>query len=141
MKRMVLAVLAALLLGGGSAASAAVLDRVKERGTLVVGVKADHEPSGFRDPSGAVVGIELSGGRQQRAAIESEMVKEMLVTVRERVEGMARVPVTHRMGFAREIADRVCFTDRGVLVEHGSPDEFFAAPKDERTRAFLRWIV
>ncbi|GLK73496.1 amino acid ABC transporter ATP-binding protein [Ancylobacter dichloromethanicus] len=105
---------------------------------------------------------ELSGGQQQRvaiaralamrpdvmlfdevtAALDPETVKEVLITIRELVEeGMTCMLVTHEMGFAREIADQVYFTDRGVIVEHGAPDEFFSAPKDERTQAFLSQIL
>jgi len=105
---------------------------------------------------------ELSGGQQQRvaiarslamnpdvmlfdevtAALDPETVKEVLVTIRELAEeGMTCVLVTHEMGFAREIADHMYFTDRGVIVEHGSPAEFFDNPRDERTRAFLGQIL
>ena len=101
---------------------------------------------------------ELSGGQQQRvaiarslamrpdvmlfdevtAALDPETVKEVLVTIRELAEeGMTCILVTHEMNFAREVADHVYFTDRGVIVEHGPPDTFFAAPKDERTQQFL----
>jgi polar amino acid transport system ATP-binding protein len=105
---------------------------------------------------------ELSGGQQQRiaiarslamnpdvmlfdevtAALDPETVKEVLVTIRQLVEdGMTCVIVTHEMGFAREIADQIYFTDRGVLVEHGPPKEFFASPRDPRTRQFLDQIL
>ncbi|GLK79338.1 amino acid ABC transporter ATP-binding protein [Methylopila turkensis] len=105
---------------------------------------------------------ELSGGQQQRvaiarslamrpevmlfdevtAALDPETVKEVLVTIRELAEeGMTCILVTHEMGFARSLADHIYFTDRGVIVEHGPPAEFFAAPKDERTRAFLGQIL
>jgi polar amino acid transport system ATP-binding protein len=101
---------------------------------------------------------ELSGGQQQRvaiarslcmqpevmlfdevtAALDPETVKEVLVTIRELAEeGMTCLLVTHEMGFAREVADRIYFTDGGVIVEDGPPAAFFAAPKDPRTRAFL----
>ncbi|MBY0337314.1 MAG: amino acid ABC transporter ATP-binding protein [Acetobacteraceae bacterium] len=101
---------------------------------------------------------ELSGGQQQRvaiarslcmqpevmlfdevtAALDPETVKEVLVTIRELAEeGMTCLLVTHEMGFAREVADHVYFTDRGVIVEHGPPAEFFTAPRDARTREFL----
>ena len=56
-------------------------------------------------------------------------------------EGMTCLIVTHEMRFAREIADHVYFTDRGVIVEHGTPDRMFSAPADERTRAFLDRIL
>jgi polar amino acid transport system ATP-binding protein len=105
---------------------------------------------------------ELSGGQQQRiaiarslamnpdvmlfdevtAALDPETVKEVLFTIRELAEeGMTCVIVTHEMGFAREVADQVYFTDGGVLVEHGAPKEFFANPRDPRTRQFLDQIL
>ena len=105
---------------------------------------------------------ELSGGQQQRvaiarslamrprvmlfdevtAALDPETVKEVLVTIRELAEeGMTCILVTHEMGFARELADHIYFTDRGVIVEHGPPAEFFASAKDERTRQFLSQIL
>jgi polar amino acid transport system ATP-binding protein len=105
---------------------------------------------------------ELSGGQQQRvaiarslamtpdvmlfdevtAALDPETVKEVLVTIRELAEeGMTCLLVTHEMGFARELADHIYFTDRGVIIEHGPPSEFFAQAKDPRTRAFLSQIL
>jgi polar amino acid transport system ATP-binding protein len=105
---------------------------------------------------------ELSGGQQQRvaiarslamqpdvmlfdevtAALDPETVKEVLVTIRELVEeGMTCVIVTHEMGFAREVADEIYFTDRGVVVEHGPPADFFSNCRDERTRRFLSQIL
>jgi len=105
---------------------------------------------------------ELSGGQQQRvaiaralamrpeiilfdevtAALDPETVKEVLLTVRELAEeGMTCLLVTHEMGFAREVADYMYFTDGGVIVEHGPPTEFFARPQHERTRAFLSQIL
>lgn len=105
---------------------------------------------------------ELSGGQQQRiaiarslamnpdimlfdevtAALDPETVKDVLVTIRQLTEeGMTCVIVTHEMGFAREVADQVYFTDRGILVEHGPPKEFFANPHDPRTRQFLDQIL
>jgi polar amino acid transport system ATP-binding protein len=105
---------------------------------------------------------ELSGGQQQRvaiarslamspdimlfdevtAALDPETVKEVLITIRELAEeGMTCLIVTHEMGFAREIADHIYFTDRGVIVEHGRPAEFFEQAKDPRTRAFLSQIL
>jgi polar amino acid transport system ATP-binding protein len=105
---------------------------------------------------------ELSGGQQQRvaiarslamqpdvmlfdevtAALDPETVKEVLVTIRELAdEGMTCVIVTHEMGFAREVADEIYLTDRGVVVEHGPPAEFFTNCRDERTRQFLRQIL
>ena len=105
---------------------------------------------------------ELSGGQQQRvaiarslamqpdvmlfdevtAALDPETVKEVLVTIRDLAEeGMTCVIVTHEMGFAREVADEIYFTDRGVVVEHGPPAEFFANCRDERTRQFLSQIL
>jgi len=105
---------------------------------------------------------ELSGGQQQRvaiarslamqpdvmlfdevtAALDPETVKEVLVTIRELAEeGMTCMIVTHEMGFAREIADEIYFTDRGIVVEHGPPAEFFTSSRDPRTRQFLSQIL
>ncbi len=101
---------------------------------------------------------ELSGGQQQRAgiarsivlepqlilfdeptsALDPETVGEVLKVMQElRKSGMTMLVVTHEMGFAREAADRVIFMDEGVIVEQGTPDEIFGAPKEERTRSFL----
>ncbi len=105
---------------------------------------------------------ELSGGQQQRvaiarslamspdimlfdevtAALDPETVKEVLVTIKDlAAEGMTCILVTHEMGFAREIADQIYFTDRGVIVEHGPPATFFDEAKDPRTREFLSQIL
>ena len=105
---------------------------------------------------------ELSGGQQQRiaiarslamnpdvmlfdevtAALDPETVKDVLVTIRQLAEeGMTCMIVTHEMGFAREVADQVYFTDKGVLVEHGAPKDFFGNPRDPRTRQFLDQIL
>jgi len=105
---------------------------------------------------------ELSGGQQQRvaiarslamrpdimlfdevtAALDPETVKEVLVTIRELAEdGMTCLLVTHEMNFAREVADHVYFTDRGVIVEHGPPEALFTAAKDERTQRFLSQVL
>ncbi len=105
---------------------------------------------------------ELSGGQQQRvaiarslamnpdimlfdevtAALDPETVKEVLVTIKDLAEeGMTCMLVTHEMGFAKEIADHIYFTDRGVIVEHGPPATFFADAKDERTKEFLSQIL
>jgi polar amino acid transport system ATP-binding protein len=105
---------------------------------------------------------ELSGGQQQRvaiarslamsphvmlfdevtAALDPETVKEVLVTIKDlAVDGMTCILVTHEMGFAREIADHIYFTDNGVIVEHGPPKTFFAKAKDPRTKEFLDQIL
>ena len=105
---------------------------------------------------------ELSGGQQQRvaiarslamspdvmlfdevtAALDPETVKEVLVTIKDLAqEGMTCILVTHEMGFAREIADHIYFTDNGVIVEHGPPEIFFSEAKDPRTREFLSQIL
>jgi polar amino acid transport system ATP-binding protein len=105
---------------------------------------------------------ELSGGQQQRvaiarslamrpdvmlfdevtAALDPETVKEVLVTIQELAEdGMTCMLVTHEMGFARELADHIYFTDRGVIVEHGPPKTFFDDAKDPRTKEFLSQIL
>lgn len=105
---------------------------------------------------------ELSGGQQQRvaiarslamnpdimlfdevtAALDPETVKEVLVTIKDLAEeGMTCMLVTHEMGFAKEIADHIYFTDRGVIVEHGPPATFFDKAEDPRTREFLSQIL
>ena len=76
------------------------------------------------------------------AALDPETVKEVLVTIRELAEeGMTCLLVTHEMGFAREVADHMYFTDRGIIVEQGPPTEFFDNPKDPRTKEFLGQIL
>jgi len=106
--------------------------------------------------------IRLSGGQQQRVAIaralamdpkvmlfdeptsalDPEMVGEVLEVMKQLArEGMTMVVVTHEMGFAREVADRVLFMDQGKLVEEGTPEHFFTAPQEERTKAFLRQVL
>lgn len=105
---------------------------------------------------------QLSGGQQQRVAIaralcmkpkvmlfdeptsalDPEMVQEVLdVMVSLAREGMTMVCVTHEMGFARTVADRVVFMDAGVIIEEGLPQEFFSNPRHDRTRAFLKQIM
>ncbi|MCA1286976.1 amino acid ABC transporter ATP-binding protein [Salipiger bermudensis] len=105
---------------------------------------------------------QLSGGQQQRVAIarslcmspdimlfdeptsalDPELVREVLDTMAELAsEGMTMVCVTHEMGFARQVADRVIFMDQGGVVESAPPQEFFDAPKEERTRRFLSQIL
>jgi general L-amino acid transport system ATP-binding protein len=106
--------------------------------------------------------LQLSGGQQQRVAIaralcmapkvmlfdeptsalDPEMVKEVLDTmVSLAKEGMTMICVTHEMGFAREVADRVAFIDRGEILELNEPEDFFARPQHERTRLFLSQIL
>jgi len=104
----------------------------------------------------------LSGGQQQRVAIaralamqpklmlfdeptsalDPEMIGEVLeVMVRLAKEGMTMIVVTHEMGFAREVADRVIFMDEGRILEEGSPEHFFKNPTHERTQQFMRQIL
>jgi polar amino acid transport system ATP-binding protein len=104
----------------------------------------------------------LSGGQQQRVAIvralatkpslmlldevtsalDPELVAEVLSAVRELAEaGMTMVIATHEMGFARDVANRVCFLDAGVILEQGPPGQIFSAPAEERTRQFLQRII
>ncbi|MDM5147969.1 amino acid ABC transporter ATP-binding protein [Candidatus Persebacteraceae bacterium Df01] len=105
---------------------------------------------------------ELSGGQQQRvaiarslamnpdvilfdevtAALDPETVGEVLQAIKDlAAEGMTCILVTHEMGFAREIADHIYFTDKGVIVEHGSPKIFFENATDPRTKQFLSQIL
>ncbi|MCF3103721.1 amino acid ABC transporter ATP-binding protein [Streptomyces roseoverticillatus] len=117
---------------------------------LGLGGKADEYPD------------RLSGGQQQRvaivralagrprlllldeitAALDPELVGEVLGVVRDlKEDGMTMVLATHEMGFARDVADQVCFLDGGVVLERGTPEEVFGRPREERTRRFLRRIV
>jgi general L-amino acid transport system ATP-binding protein len=105
---------------------------------------------------------QLSGGQQQRVAIaralamnpkimlfdeptsalDPEMIKEVLDVMKELARsGMTMIVVTHEMGFAREVADRVIFMESGRVVESGTPDEFFDNPQHERTKLFLSQIL
>lgn len=105
---------------------------------------------------------QLSGGQQQRVAIvralamkpeimlfdeitsalDPELVGEVLDTLRSlRAEGMTMILATHEMGFARELADKVCFLDGGVILEEGPPDRLFTGPERDRTRAFLSRVL
>ncbi|GAB2514858.1 amino acid ABC transporter ATP-binding protein [Paramicrobacterium agarici] len=115
-----------------------------------LGDKADAYPS------------QLSGGQQQRVAIaralamepkmmlfdeptsalDPELVGEVLSVMKQlALEGMTMVVVTHEMGFAREMGDRVLFMDDGYVVEEGSPEQIFDAPQNERTKAFLDKVL
>jgi polar amino acid transport system ATP-binding protein len=76
------------------------------------------------------------------SALDPELVAEVLNVIRELAEsGMTMVIATHEMGFARDIANWVCFLDAGVILEQGPPEQIFAAPKSERTRQFLQRII
>jgi polar amino acid transport system ATP-binding protein len=104
----------------------------------------------------------LSGGQQQRLAIvralamspdimlldevtsalDPELVAEVLEVVRELAAGgMTMIIATHEMGFARDIADRICFLDGGVIAEEGKPDQMFSSPRHPRTKQFLQRII
>jgi polar amino acid transport system ATP-binding protein len=104
----------------------------------------------------------LSGGQQQRVAIvralamrpelmlldevtsalDPELVAEVLNVIRELAEGgMTMVIATHEMSFARDIANRVCFLEEGLILEEGSPNEIFSSPKEPRTQQFLERII
>jgi polar amino acid transport system ATP-binding protein len=105
---------------------------------------------------------ELSGGQQQRVAIaralankprlmlfdevtsalDPELVGEVLAMIRElREDGMTMLLATHEMGFARDVADRVCFLDGGRVLEEGPPEQVLSDPREPRTRQFLRRII
>jgi len=76
------------------------------------------------------------------SALDPEMVKEVLdVMVELALSGMTMLVVTHEMGFARRVADRVIFMDRGEIIEEAPPESFFSSPRSERTRAFLGQIL
>lgn len=119
------------------------------------------EQVGLKDKSSSYPSS-LSGGQQQRVAIaralamnpdvmlfdeptsalDPEMVGEVLSVMKAlAVEGMTMVVVTHEMGFAREVADRVIFMDAGIVQEEGTPEEIFGQPKNPRTQDFLRKVL
>jgi polar amino acid transport system ATP-binding protein len=76
------------------------------------------------------------------SALDPEMIGEVLdVMVTLAKEGMTMAVVTHEMGFAREVADRVVFMDHGVIIEEGTPEHFFQNPEHERTKLFLSQIL
>ncbi len=123
--------------------------------------RAQLERVGIPEKADAYPG-QLSGGQQQRVAIaralamnpkvmlfdeptsalDPEMIKEVLDVMLELArEGMTMVVVTHEMGFARNAANEIVFMDKGLIVEQNTPDEFFANPRESRTRAFLSQIL
>ncbi len=106
--------------------------------------------------------IQLSGGQQQRVAIaralcmkpkimlfdeptsalDPEMINEVLDVMTDLArDGMTMICVTHEMGFARSVADRVIFMDYGEIIEEAKPEDFFTRPKNERTKLFLSQIL
>ena len=116
---------------------------------------------GLADKAEAYPG-QLSGGQKQRVAIarslamnpdimlfdeptsalDPEMVGEVLEVMKQlAADGMTMVVVTHEMGFAREVSDRICFIDDGQIVEDANPDEFFKNPKSDRARGFLEKVL
>jgi general L-amino acid transport system ATP-binding protein len=147
-----------------------VLDNVTLAPQWVRGIKrADAEAAALKLLERVRIGEQarkfpgqLSGGQQQRVAIaralamnprvmlfdeptsalDPEMVKEVLDVMTELArQGMTMLVVTHEMGFARAVADRVVFMDRGEIVESGPPEQLFKAPRQERTRAFLSQVL
>ncbi len=136
---------------------------VRKRGNAEARVKGMEllEKVGIAEKHG-VYPDQLSGGQQQRVAIaralamnptimlfdeptsalDPEMVGEVLDVMKKlALEGITMVVVTHEMGFAREVADRVVFMDKGMIVESGSPQDIFSNPQHERTRLFLSQIL
>jgi polar amino acid transport system ATP-binding protein/glutamine transport system ATP-binding protein len=147
-----------------------VLDNIMLAPVKVAGVNKDQarekalallDKVGLRDKVNAYP-ANLSGGQQQRVAIaralamdptvmlfdeptsalDPEIVGEVLAVMQDLArEGMTMMVVTHEMGFAREVADRVVFMDGGVVVEKGTPDQVFGDPQHERTRGFLSKVL
>lgn len=134
----------------GVSRTAALEDARRLLGRVGLTDKADHYPA------------QLSGGQQQRVAIaralamkpqamlfdeptsalDPETVGEVLQVMKELAdEGMTMVVVTHEMGFAREVADRVVVLDQGELIEQGPPEQIFSQPQHPRTRAFLSRVL
>jgi polar amino acid transport system ATP-binding protein len=147
-----------------------VLDNIIEAPVHVKKVKKDEALARAKDLLGQVglsakadaYPAQLSGGQQQRVAIaralamspklmlfdeptsalDPELVGEVLAVMKNLAsEGMTMVVVTHEMGFAREVADKLVFMDGGVIVETGNPREVMANPKHERTKAFLSKVM
>ena len=135
--------------------------RGRTRGALLPEVTALFERFGLADRMRHYPD-QLSGGQQQRVAIvralamrpeimlfdeitsalDPELVGEVLDVLRQlRAEGMTMIIATHEMGFARELADKVCFLENGIILEEGPPDALFANPKRDRTRAFLSRVL
>lgn len=133
----------------------------QSRATLRPRIAALFERFGLADRMEHFPG-QLSGGQQQRVAIiralamepeimlfdevtsalDPELVGDVLDVLRQlRADGMTMVLATHEMGFARELADKVCFLDGGRIVEEGPPDQIFSAPQEARTRAFLDRVL
>ena len=117
------------------------------------------EKSAFAEKANAMPST-LSGGQQRvspspgparsrkcrfdepTSALDPELVGDVLEVMKNLArEGMTMIVVTHEMGFARDVANRVVFMDNGTIVEEGAPDEIFTNPKEERTRAFLARIL
>ncbi|MEL7626292.1 MAG: amino acid ABC transporter ATP-binding protein [Anaerolineaceae bacterium] len=138
------------------------LDKVKKMSDKEATEKAMHELArvGLADRADHYPG-QLSGGQQQRvgiaralamdprimlfdeptSALDPELIGEVLEVMRQlALEGMTMLVVTHEMGFAREVADRIVFMEKGYIVEQGSPNEMFNHPKFPRTREFL-WKI
>ncbi len=138
------------------------LTRVKHLNPADAQLKAmqELERVGLLDRAGHYPG-QLSGGQQQRVAIaralamdprvmlfdeptsalDPELIGEVLEVMRKlALEGMTMLVVTHEMGFAREVADRIVFLEKGSIVEEGSPNDLFYHPKHDRTREFL-WKI
>ncbi len=132
-----------------------------ERSTARERGEALLERVGIAEKAGAYP-ADLSGGQQQRVAIaralamepklmlfdeptsalDPEMIREVLDVMRDLARsGMTMLVVTHEMGFAREVCDRLVFIDGGVIVEQGPPDEFFRAAKSDRAREFVDKII
>ena len=138
-----------------------VLDNVSAGPVLVKGMKKDEarklaqsllERVGLGDRGGAYP-IQLSGGQQQRVAIARALAMQPDVMLFDEPtsaldviqqlarEGMTMVVVTHEMGFAREVANRVVFIDEGVIMEEAAPAEFFGSPKNPRLKDFLGKVL
>ena len=145
----------------GNIIEAPIQVRGQPRAAAVATARALLQRIGLADKESAYP-AQLSGGQQQRVAIaralamrpalmlfdeptsalDPEMIGEVLEVMRELArEGMTMVVVSHEMGFAREVADRIVMMDDGRIVEEAPPERFFSAPTQERTRAFLARII
>ena len=126
---------------GGRPAARALRPRGQARPSTRTGSRAASS-SAWRSSGRSRCSPQLLLLDEVTSALDPELVSEVLDAIRELAEGgMTMLIATHEMGFARDVASRVCFIHEGRILEEGPPEEIFAAPKEERTRQFLQRIV
>jgi polar amino acid transport system ATP-binding protein len=111
-------------------------------GEEVEGLEDDPDPAADAVDVDAATRDLLAGDDDSPGVDRLEQVDAVLDVIRELAAGgMTMLIATHEMSFARDVANRVCFLDAGRILEHGSPEQIFGAPREERTRQFLQRIV